>query len=191
MAVRELYLEHDLNAYLAETQATESDSFIVDSESKADWALRKIREAEARIAQVQQFAQKRIDEINAWVDKITASEQRSIEYFSGLLEVYHRKLFESNPKLKTIKLPSGELQLRKTQPQYARDDAKLTAWLKERHPDLVKVKETPDWEKAKQRFVIAGRNLVDPNTGEIVDGVEVYEPEAPAFKVKTYGEGGN
>lgn len=191
MAVRELDLEHDLNAYLAETQETEPDSFIVDSESKADWALRKIREAEARIAQVQQFAQKRIDEINAWVDKITANEQRSIEYFSGLLEVYHRKQFEANPRLKTIKLPSGELQIRKAQPQYARDDEKLVAWLKVRYPELVKVKETPDWSEAKKRFQIAGRRLVDPDTGELVDGVEVYEPEAPTFKVKTYGEGEN
>lgn len=185
MAVSELDLERDLNDFLAGDVPVTDQKWQIDDEKKADWALRKIREAEAQIEQVKRFAEERIAEIEAWVERTTASEQRTIDFMTSQLELYHRKLFEENPRLKTIKLPSGELQLRKAQPQYARNDEQLAAWLKVRYPELVKVKETPDWNEAKKRFPIAGKRLVDPNTGEIVDGVEVYEPDQPSFRVKT------
>jgi len=55
---------------------------------------------------------------------------------------------KENQRIKTIKLPAGELQLRKAQPQYSRDDDKLTAWLKAHRPEFVRIKESPDWAKA-------------------------------------------
>jgi len=48
----------------------------------------------------------------------------------------------------------------------------------------VKVKESPDWAEAKKALAVAGRHLVDPETGEIVDGVEVYEPESRRFVLR-------
>lgn len=184
MAIRELELEHDLNNYLGEY--TDIDApFEIKDDKTANWALRKIREAEARIEQVQRFAEEQKAEIDAWAETATEREAHSITFFTGLLQAYHFKLHQENPRIKTIKLPAGELQLRKAQPKFSRDDNKLTAWLKAHRPEFVKVKESPDWAEAKKALNVAGRHLVDPETGEIVDGVEVYEPEEPTFRVKT------
>jgi hypothetical protein len=184
MAIRELDLEKDLNNYLE--QATDVKApFEIKDDKAADWALRKIREAEARIEQVQRFADERKAEIDAWAETATEREAHTITFFTGLLKAYHFKLHQDNPRIKTIKLPAGELQLRKSQPQYSRDDDKLTAWLKAHRPEFVRIKESPDWAEAKKALAVAGRHLVDPETGEIVDGVEVYEPGEPTFRVKT------
>ena len=184
MAIREIELENDLNNYLEQFTDIKTP-FVITDDKAADWALRKIREAEAKIKQVQNFAEERITEIQEWAEKATERESQSITYFTGLLQAYHYRLYQENPRAKTIKLPAGELQLRKAQPQYIRDDDKLTAWLKAHRPEFVRIKESPDWAEAKRAFAVAGRHLVDPETGAIVDGVEVYEPEEPTFRVKT------
>lgn len=187
MAIRDLDLERDLNEHLQESE-TEA-VFTIDDDRKADWALRTIRECEARVEQVKAFAEERKREIDTWAEQATARETQSIAYLTGLLESYHRILFADNPRLKTIKLPAGELQLRKAQPQFARDNDKLTEWLDAHRPEFVKIQKSPDWAQAKKAFEITGRHLVDPTTGAIVDGVEVHEPEQEAFRVKTNREG--
>lgn len=184
MAIREIELENDLNNYLEQFTDIKAP-FEIKDDKAADWALRKIREAEARIEQVQRFADERKAEIDAWAETATEREAHTITFFTGLLQAYHHSIYKENHRIKTIKLPAGELQLRKSQPQYIRDDDKLTAWLKAHRPEFVRIKESPDWAEAKRAFAVAGRHLVDPETGEIVDGVEVYEPEEPTFRVKT------
>ena len=184
MAIRELDLERDLNNYLGEWTDVKAP-FEINDDKAADWALRKIREAEARIEQVRQFAEEQKAEIDGWAETTAEREIHTIAFFTGLLQAYHHNIYRENPRIKTIKLPAGELQMRKAQPQYSRDDNKLTAWLKAHRPEFVKVKESPDWAEAKKALAVAGRHLVDPETGEIVDGVEVYEPEEPTFRVKT------
>ncbi len=184
MAVRDLDLERELNNHLRNKS---TEPFTVKDDKSADWALRKIREHEAHIAQVEEFAEAQVDEILAWAESATKSARDSIQYLSGLLEAYHRQLFAENPTLKTIKLPAGEIQLRQQQPQYNRDNDRLLAWLKANRPEFVRVAEAPDWANAKQTFTVHNGRLVDPDTGEVVDGVDVVEPTMPAFRVRTQG----
>ena len=185
MAVRDLDLERDLNNHLRNQK---SEPFRVKDEKTADWALRKIREHEAHIAQVEEFAEAQVDEILAWAESATKSARDSIQYLSGLLEAYHRQLFAENPTLKTIKLPAGEIQLRQQQPQYNRDNDRLLDWLKANdRPGLIRIKMEPDWAKVKQAFTVNNGRLIDPETGEVVDGVDVVEPTMPAFRVRTQG----
>ncbi len=180
----DLELERELNNHLR-NQRTEP--FTVKDDKSADWALRKIREHEAHIAEVEAFAEERIHEIQAWAESATKSARDSIQYLSGLLEAYHRQLFAANPTLKTIKLPAGELQLRQQQPQFNRDNDRLLAWLKANRPEFVRVAEEPDWANVKRTFAVHNGRLVDPDTGEVVDGVDVVEPTMPAFRVRTQG----
>jgi len=184
MAIRDLDLERDLNNHLR-NQKTEP--FKVHDDKSADWALRKIREHEAKIAYIEEFAEEQIQDILAWAESATKSARDSIQYLSGLLEEYHRQLFAENPKVKTIKLPAGEIQLRQQQPQYRRDNDRLLAWLKANRPEFIRVAETPDWANVKQAFAVHNGRLVDPETGEVVDGVDVVEPTMPAFRVRTQG----
>ena len=180
----DLELERELNNHLR-NQSTEP--FTVKDDKSADWALRKIREHEAHIVEVEAFAEERIHEIQAWAESATKSARNAIEHLTGLLEVYHRQLHAENPQLKTIKLPAGEIQLRKQPPKYLRDDARLLAWLKANRPEFIRVTEAPDWGAVKKAFVAHDGLLVDPDTGEVVDGVAVEESAEPAFYVRTQG----
>jgi len=117
MAIRELDLEKDLNNYLE--QATDVKApFEIKDDKAADWALRKIREAEARIEQVQRFADERKAEIDAWLEPLQREKPTRLR-FHRAPQTYHFKLHQANPRIKTIKLPAGELQLRKRSPNTA------------------------------------------------------------------------
>lgn len=175
----------ELAEYLdRETGIEERESFIVDNEQKANWALRKIRQLqEKRVANIE-LAENEIERINMWLDDINSELEQSIDFFTGLLEQYHRRIFEQDPKAKTIKLPHGKLKMRKQQPEFIRDNDKLLSWLKQSNKtDYIVVKESPDWAQLKKTLQVAGNALVDTETGEVVEGVEVVERE-PKFSVE-------
>jgi len=158
--------------------------FTIDDEQKANWALRKIRKlTEKRKANIQ-LAEAEIERINTWLKEVNGDLEQSIDYFTGLLEGYHRQVLEQDPKAKTIKLPYGKLKMRAQQPEFIRDNDKLLSWLKQSNKtDYIVVKESPDWAQLKKTLQVAGNALVDTETGEVVEGVEVVERE-PKFSVE-------
>lgn len=168
----------------AGTSEEQRGQFIIDDDQKANWALRKIRQLqEKRVANIE-LAENEIERINMWLDDINSELEQSIDFFTGLLEQYHRRIFEQDPKAKTIKLPYGKLKMRNQQPEYRRDDEKLLSWLKQTgKTDYIVVKESPAWAQLKKTLQVAGNALVDPETGEVAEGVEVVE-RGPKFSVE-------
>ncbi len=183
----------ELAEYLdRETGIEERESFIVDNEQKANWALRKIRQLqEKRVANIE-LAENEIERINMWLDDINSELEQSIDFFTGLLEQYHRRIFEQDPKAKTIKLPHGKLKMRKQQPEFIRDDGKLLAWLESQGTvgkAYIKIIKSPHWADLKKKLEIAGDKMVDPESGLIVVGVEVIEREPKLYvEVKSVDE---
>ncbi|MGI6079267.1 MAG: host-nuclease inhibitor Gam family protein, partial [Fastidiosipilaceae bacterium] len=101
--------------------------------------------------------------------------QRSVSFFEGLLHEYFLTLRESDPKLKTMKLPHGTLKMRKQQPQYEYDEETLLPWAKENLPEAVVIKEAVAKTPVK-KYV--------QETGEMVPGVTITErPEKFSVEV--------
>ena len=160
------------------------DKFVIDDDHKANWALKKIRQMKNKVAEKEEFAQKEIDEIKKWLEEETSKLEDSIEYFESMLTEYAMKMKEEDEDLKTHKLPAGKLQFRKRRPKWNYDNEKLMKHLEESGRDeLIRVKKSPDKRKLKKQVEVAGNKVVDADTGEIIEGIEVQE-RGESFKVK-------
>jgi len=171
-------------------QKKENDHFLIDNDQKANWALRKIRHLKQKKKENKEFAeteikaiQKEIDEVNEWLESENESLDNDIEYMEGMLRVYAEQLKEDDPKLKTHKLPFGQLQFRKQRDKWKYDNDKLLEFVEKNLKDTIKIKKKVDKRKLKKKIRVVGSKTVVADTGEVVEGIEVTE-RGEKFKVK-------
>lgn len=159
------------------------EGFVIDSDVKAEWALRKIREATEernRLLSLADLEQARIDaevkSINDRFDHDTGwLKTRLAEYF----ETVEHKQTKTQEKYQLL---SGCLVRKKPSFKYVRDDDAMVGWLKDNKMNqFIKTSYKPDWENLKKHTeIVEGQVVMD--TGEIVDGVTV-EPTPEEFSV--------
>ena len=154
------------------TEAVAHETFVIDTDAKADWALQKIKEArEDRDTWVAWYQQK-IKEITEQTDFDTMNLERMLaEYFQT---VPHKK----TKTQESYALRGGKLILKTQNPEYKRDDKTVIAWLKANgFEQFVKVKEELDWAGLKATTAVLNGKLFSED-GEEIPGVEVTEREA-------------
>lgn len=158
------------------------EPFIIDSQEKAAWAMRKLHQIKQKETENTNTAnslidalRKEIEGVQNWQKEQNESLGDDASYFICALEAYHRKYLEENPKAKTIKLPYGQLRFRAQQPEFQRDAVTLLAWVKSSRPDCVRVKEEADWATLKKSVVVEDGKAIDATTGEIIEGIQILE----------------
>lgn len=167
-----------------EEQVYLKERFHIKDDGQANWAVRKIAQARRQLAEAEALAQSEIDRIQQWLQGQKREAERTEGFFTALLWEYFLPKFATDPRRKTIKLPSGTLQVRQLPPEFKRDDAALLKWLKEHEMmEFVETKEMPRWADLKSQVQVSGRHVVTQG-GEIVEGVEVI-PRPPLFRVIT------
>ena len=185
MSIAEDYLRFE-----EEQLGANTEGFTIDDDAKAEWAVRKIRQAQQNIERRAAFVQAEIERLTAWKQMMDERDQATIDRMTGLLQPYFEALRPTLGRRKSYSLPSGVLQVRTAPVSYARDEEALLPYA--RQIGLVRVKETPDWAEIKKRLQPAGHHpgapVVDAETGEIVPGVTVQEPEREVFSVKVETE---
>ncbi len=161
---------------------TASEPFRVTDDAKAEWCIRKIREAQAE-------KQRWRDYYAEQQRKIDQEADGTISRFEAMLADY----FDTVPHKRTktqesYQLPGGKLVRKQQAPEYQRDEAALLPWLKQNAPELVKVAETPDWAALRKQIVIApDGETVATEDGEIIPGIKaIQRPEV--FRVETKEE---
>lgn len=156
------------------------DHFVVDDDAKADWALRKIAEADAELLRMEDWYKQQLE----------VAQQRHddrIAFFTGLLAAYFGRVPVKETKtLQKYSLPSGELVLTKEKTDFkATDPALLLGWCQENDPTLVAVELKPAWAEIKKRLQATDAGIVDTETGQVVDGVAlITKPETFQAKPK-------
>lgn len=147
----------------------QKERFAIDTDLKAEWALKKIREARADRDRMLEWYKQKEKEITEQTDRDTA-------YFEGLLAEYFGTLPHKVTKTQeSYSLPGGKLVLKKQNPEYKRDDAAVIAWLKENGGGrYVKVSESLDWASLKADTAAVDGVIVDGD-GQIIPGIEVIE----------------
>lgn len=167
-----------LQEYLEEQEQTESESFKVDTDEKANWALRKIKQFEDQKKANNKIATEEIEKIEAWNKAENEKAQQSIDYFQGLLAKYAMEKRKENPKFKSQKLPNGRIRFKKKQPKWEYDDDAVVQSLKDAGmTDYIKVKESPSKADIKKAFEVIDGQVIDADTGIILDGITVTEQE--------------
>ena len=152
-------------------------NFIVDDDQKAEWCLKKIKEAKADKDFWKRFYEERLRTVEESADAtISQMESMLMAYFQT---VPHKKTDcqESYP------LPSGKLVCKKQEPTFDRKESEVIAWLKKNGAEkFVKVKEELDWSGLKKTVTVVGDGVAT-SEGEIVPGIKVI-PREDVFKVE-------
>ncbi|MGI6078808.1 MAG: host-nuclease inhibitor Gam family protein [Fastidiosipilaceae bacterium] len=164
-----------IEAFGVPEEQEQKERFKIEDKSQAAWALRKMSKIKAEMDENIMTAQAEMERIVGWRDGENEKLQRSVSFFEGLLHEYFLTLRESDPKLKTMKLPHGTLKMRKQQPQYEYDESLMLPWAKKNLPEAVVVKESVAKTPVKKHI---------KDTGEMVPGVEIVErPERFSVEV--------
>jgi hypothetical protein len=157
----------------------DTDRFVIDDDGKANWAIQKIKEAQAEIENWRDYYQSNLE-------KITKRQNARIEYLKFLLSNYFRTVPHHKTKTQdSYSLPSGQLLLKRPNPKYKTDDEKLVPWLKENGlTDLIKTEtvEKAMWGELKKKVTVEGTSVISED-GEIIPGIEVLL-QPPTFEVK-------
>ncbi len=165
-----------------ENYEMEAEGFVIDNDQKADWAVRKIAEADAEFERMDAWYKSQIEAVKKQHDDTVA-------FFTGLLSGYFAQVPVKDTKtMQKYALPSGELIRSKEKQDFkAVDNAVLLGWCQENDPTLVAVEMKPAWAEIKKRLTMTDNGVVDTETGMIVDGVElITKPEE--FKIRVKGE---
>lgn len=167
-----------LNNLLQEELQEVRESFKVEDLQGANWCFRKLTALQAKKNENNQLADAEIQRIQAWRDKENKSIDDNIAYFEGLVTEYYRELKQADPKAK-LTTPYGKVSSRKTQ-KWIYNDEKLMEFLKTNgFTDLIKIKEEVNKADLKKVF----KNGVNQTTGEVLDGVEIFEEESISVKI--------
>lgn len=143
----------------------------------ADWACRKIAEERAELARIRELAEAQIARIE---EKVAAAERRcenGTRFLTSKLAEYFETVPHKTTKTKaSYRLLSGTLTRKFGGQQMKQDDAALVQFLKASgNLEFIKTEEKPKWGDYKKRLEIVGGSVVDKETGEIVEGVQLIE----------------
>ena len=155
----------------------QQDGFKIDSDSKAEWAVKRIKEAEREQNRLLALVDEERAELDAREKKILDNYAQKTDGLKALLEEYLRAQYakeearETNTQI-TYQLLSGKLVYKKSGLELKQNADVLVNWCKEHLPDAVKVTYTPKWAEIKKNIKVVDGVPVYAPTGEVVDGVE-------------------
>lgn len=157
--------------------AYETEAFVIDSDQKADWALRKIAEAENDSKKWVEYYQAQIEIIKAQTAESTANLKAMLQHYFDTVPHKTTKTTESYP------LPSGKLVFKAQAPEYERDEEKVIEWLKKTNgTEFIKVKESLDWAGLKKTVTVLEDKVITED-GEVIPGIKAI-PRDPVFTVE-------
>lgn len=151
--------------------------FRITDDRCADWAIRKIADERSEYDRLKALADEQIAAIN---EKVAAARKR-MENGTSYLTSCLADFFATVPHKETkatekYRLLSGTLTFKKGATKTKLDETKLVPWLKANgYGELVKVEESTRWADLKKLLSYTGDIATMTETGEIVEGVTVYE----------------
>lgn len=155
------------------------EEFTITDDQTADWAIRKIREADAELCRLQTWyeSQLRI---------IAENHKKTVDYFTAKLAQYMSMVPAKDTKTtRKYALASGELVLTKAKEDFEVDSDTLLGWCQMNAPELVRVTMKPAWSDVKKRLQVTESGIADTETGMLVEGVALVEkPESFSVRVK-------
>lgn len=160
-----------------------SEGFCIDNDSKAEWALKKIKEAYdehdrimALIVAEQIVLENKEKELDEKLEKDTS-------YLKYLLNQYMDAVKCKETKTqKSYQLLTGKLVRKQGTVAFEKDEDALLEWTKQNRPNLIKIKASVDWAELKKELTINGEEIITAD-GEILECVKV-EKKPDSFDIK-------
>ena len=158
------------------------ESFKIENDKTADWAIAQIQEAEAERDRLVALAESQIDDLNNKIEELKTKCENDTKYLKGCLAMYFETVPSKETKTqKSYKLLSGTLVFKKPSQKINYDDEKLLEFLD--GTEFIKVKKSIDWAEYKKVLTISDSEVIDSETGEIVEACTVEDVPA-SFTIK-------
>lgn len=163
----------NMEAFAYQEEPEEPHEWRIADDGAADWAVQKIAEERFELARIEKLAEEQIARIR---EKVAAAERRcenGTRFLTGKLREYFDTVpHKSTKTTESYRLLSGTLKVKRGGLTMKQDDAKLVEFLKASgQSEYIKVTESAKWGDFKKRLAIMGAEVVDQETGEIVEGV--------------------
>lgn len=166
----------------------------IEEATRYAYGLSKTREEIAKLEEIAQAEiekwQKRIDQVNEWLESVTKPLKQKEEYLANQLRMFHivqynnAKTDKERNKLKSIKLPYDiTLKSREQQPEYKIVDEEAYKTYAQDH-DLLKPPKEPEvnWSEFKKKIKVNNDQAIDKETGEVLNFIKVI-PKGRKFEV--------
>lgn len=152
----------------------ENEGFVVDTDQKADWAIRKLAAVRKKQTENEAIFNAEVTRITEWLSTVNTALQRDALYFEAVLRPY--ALTQRTEGRKSITLPHGTIKTTAGLPKIEfKDESAFIEWAKANDPTLLKVKT--DIDKTAVKALITEEGVVISTQGEIIAGVEVIPAE--------------
>ena len=155
----------------SELDAAVNGGFCIDNDSKAEWAIKKIKEAQDEHDRILALIEEEEQKLALRKDQIAKKLESDTSYLKYLLNNYMQTVTCKESKTqKTYQLLSGKLVYKYGGTEWVKDDDAMLAWAKKDMPELVKVKESVDWAALKKTIsVTENGEVITEATGEVLD----------------------
>ncbi len=171
-----------------ETGVAEEQRFTIDSDAKAEWAIRKIAEEEAECERLTVCCQIEIDRYKKRQETYTKRLEGRTANLRAMLQQYFGTVPVKETKTQQkYELPSGSLVMKKASSDFKANSDKLCEWLEAgKMTDYLKVEVSPKWALVKKQLSRAANgDIIFGETGEIIpDGCVTIEEKPSRFEVK-------
>jgi len=160
----------------------ELQDIAVFDDASAEYLLKRIAEANDQYERMEAWYTFQLSKAKEVRDRTLSWAMSNLR---GYMDVVPAKAAKTQS---SYELPGGKLVLKHQAPKFETKDEELVPWLKANRPELVKIKESSDWDNLKKELKISpeGTSMVTED-GEIVPGVTVT-PRGDKFTVTQNGK---
>ena len=186
-------LIEELKEFIIEEEAKDlhienlDENFQILDDETANFFLKRLYEINQEKEEIVSLCDKEIEKHNQIVNTFREEKLKSFEnvesYYKYLLEQYASSKLQGQTKVKSVKLPFGTLQFRKSPSQYTYDNDLLIKYLKDNNLNhLISIVESPNKKEIKKEGSEKdGKLIID---GQEVEGIDI-QPGEVKFDVKT------
>lgn len=154
----------------------EKKQFEIEDLSGVDWALRKIQKNTEALKEIKDYTDNEKMKYDLLYKRQQEMTENNNQYLQYLIKNYLDKKREEDPKYK-ITTAIGTVSTRKST-SWKYDDEKLLEFFKKNDmTEFIRIKEEVNKVDFKKAVVVTDSVVVVPETGEVVDGVEVTQEE--------------
>lgn len=161
----------------------EKKQFEIEDLSGVDWALRKIQKNTEALKEIKDYTDNEKMKYDLLYKRQQEMTENNNQYLQYLIKNYLDKKREEDPKYK-ITTAIGTVSTRKST-SWKYDDEKLLEFFKKNDmTEFIRIKEEVNKVDFKKAVVVTDSVVVVPETGEVVDGVEVTQEEKLSIRFK-------
>ena len=169
---------------IADASETAPASWI-DSDAKAEWAIKKIKEETAEYNRMRNDCDEQIRYYSDIAQNAYNRYTKRVENLKAALMPYFDTVEKKQTKTQeSYALPSGKLVYThgKVEPTVT-DEAALLDWLEQEHPEYIKRSDKPMWGDFKKTLTIMKNGTISTEDGAVPAGIGLVAKEGK-FEIK-------